>query len=258
MEPRDIFEAWAPEGGAWSPWVKPVLFAHLPVAFRGPAPPPSEIHGDPILVPSGATDTAIVIDLPGVESIAAGLDLVRLGFRPVPLFNGCPATMIQGRAYDEVVPTGPLIAALADGTKRLATTPLPLDAPPAFLLDADRMSSKRRDLRPEFDNRWVVFTTDFPSASLLKDRGITAVLVVHNGRLGDDLVDVLRLWQQDGITLTHDDLARSSEPQPLTLPSRWWTNLARAARRLWYAMSLWRNHDGGFGGLLLEGTAAGG
>lgn len=258
MEPCDIFEAWAPEGGAWSPWVKPVLFAHLPVPLQGAVPPPPEIYVDPIPVPSGATDTAIVIDLPGVESIAAGLDLVRLGFRPVPLFNGCPSTMIQRRPYAEIVPTGPLIAALAAGAQRLAKPPLSLDAPPAFLLDADRMTGELRHFRPVFDNRWVVFATDFPSASLLKDRGITAVLVVHNGRLNDDLVDVLRLWQQDGITLTHDDLAGSNEPQPLTLPSRWWTNFARAARRLWYAVSLRRHREGYFGRLLLEATAAGG
>jgi hypothetical protein len=261
MDHRDVFEAWAPTGGVWSSWVKPVLFAHMADRPEGIEKATlAEVCPEPTPAPATtiAEGTAIVVDLPGTESIAAGLDLVRLGFRPVPLFNGCPSPMFLGRPYDEVVPTGRLIAGLIDGSDILARTALPHHAPPAFLLDADRLEGARRRLRPVFDNRWVVFATDFPSASLLTTRGIRNVLVVHYGRLNHDLVEVLRRWQRDGVTLTHDDIARSGEPKPLSLPSTWWTALAQAARRAWYAMSLQHGRDGGFGGFLLDVTAAGG
>src|ERR1700740_3113253 len=104
MDPRVIYETWAPPDGRWSPWAKPVLFAHLPRGAGGlPAEPPQRASGLVPLVeeaapsprdqPGGSLacrlegdaipgrDTALVLDLPGLESIDLGLDLVRLGFR---------------------------------------------------------------------------------------------------------------------------------------------------------------------------------
>ncbi len=146
MNPRDVFETWAPSGGVWSPWVKPVLFAHMADRAEGlEKAKTAEVHPEPPPAPARtlAEGTAIVVDLPGVESIAAGLDLVRLGFRPVPLFNGCPAPTFLGRPYDEVVPTGGLIAALVNGANTLATAPLPPGAP--RLSCSTPIGSKARD-----------------------------------------------------------------------------------------------------------------
>jgi hypothetical protein len=256
MDSRDIFETWAPPGGLWSPWAKPVLFAHLTGPAKGPAADVPEVRLDPTA--AGSPGAAIVVDLPGLESIGAGLDLARLGFRPVPLFNGCPAPEFLGTPYDEVVPTTPLLSGLIQGTDRLASAGLPLDAPPAFLLDADRLGTGRRLVPGLFDNRWVVFAIDFPSARLLVERGIVGVQVVHRGRLNDDLMDVLRRWQRGGIALFHVDLQASIAPEPLIMSSAWWSGITRVARRLWSLMSLHRNPAGGFGGFVPEASSSGG
>ena len=176
----DIFEASAPTGAPWSPWAKPVLFAHLAGAAKGPAAASAEDRLD--LAAAASSGTAFVVDLPGPESIEAGLELARLGFRPVPLFNGCPAPVFLGKSYDEAVPTAPSLSALIDGAGRIASAGLPLDAPPAFLLDADRLGRGRWHVPNVFDNRWVVFATDFPSARLLVERGIAGVRVLHDRR----------------------------------------------------------------------------
>ena len=42
-------------------------------------------------------------------------------------------------------------------------------APPAFLLDSDRMKAPAPD-PGRFDNRWLVFPQDFPSAAFLRSR----------------------------------------------------------------------------------------
>ena len=109
-----------------------------------------------------------------------------------------------------------------------------------------------------FDNRWVVFATDFPSAGLLARRGITRVQILHDGRLKDDLVNVLRRWQRGGIVLSHVDLKASMTPEPLSLPSSWWSGIRGVARRLWYRLSLRRNPAGGYGGFVPEASSSGG
>ena len=128
MDSSEIFETWAPTGGPWSPWAKPVLFAHI----TGPAKGSAVAGPDERLELAAAPlpGTAFVVDLPGPESIEAALELARLGFRPVPLFNGCPDPDFLGKPDDEAVPTAPLLAALIDGADPLKTAGLPLDAPP--------------------------------------------------------------------------------------------------------------------------------
>ena len=257
MDPRDVYETWAPPDGVWSPWVKPVLFAHLSASGTLPKVEVSDFAGD--LQPPRSGGRAIVVDLPGFESIGLGLDLLRFGFRPVTLFNACPAPEFLGERTGEVVPTTLLLSALLQGTERLQSAGLPLDAPPAFLLDSDRLGIGLPIGLGRFDNRWVVFTTDFPSANVLALRGIVGVQVVHRGALNDDLIDVLRQWQRAGLELSHIDLQSGrSAPDALSLPQVWWAGLSRIARRLWVLMSLRRNPHGGYGGYVMESTSGGG
>src|SRR5438105_2641443 len=84
----EVYKIWAPEGGTWSPWVKPVLFAHmraLPPAVETPQP-----GLDLSWLDGAQRNTAYVVDLPGPASVAFAEELVRLGWRPVPLFNAAP------------------------------------------------------------------------------------------------------------------------------------------------------------------------
>src|ERR1700733_4404881 len=103
MDRRGIFEIWAPPHGRWSPWAKPVLFAHLDAVEGLP-----HIDIPEITLPFDRTKAggpALVVDLPGLESVGLGLELARLGYRPVPLFNACPnPSGFLGGVAPEVVP----------------------------------------------------------------------------------------------------------------------------------------------------------
>jgi hypothetical protein len=257
MDRRSLFEIWAPPQGTWSPWAKPVLFAHLDMAGDLPTVAIPEIRL-PFDRPK-AGGTAIVVDLPSLESIGLGLELARLGYRPVPLFNACPSPPgFLGDVVPEVVSVTPLLSALVQGTDRLKSAGLSGDAPPAFLLDADRLGGEKPIVPGAFDNRWVVFATDLPSARFLAQRQITSVELIHRGAPGEDLLDVLRDWNRAGILLAHTDLDQPGPPSALVVPGTWLLGLSRLARRLWALLSLRHNPRGGYGGIVPEAESSGG
>jgi hypothetical protein len=242
MTRDELFDAWAPAGAVWSDWAKPVLFAHWPRPESAVADTSS---ADLTWLPPATERAALVIDVPGPASVLLGLALAAAGYRPVPLFNAVPPPA-DGSPDVAVVPVEPILAALAHGADRLRAAALPADAPPAFLLDSHRQTA-RRDLRPgAFDNRSVVFATDFPSAARLAAHGITRAVLVREpgGPIADDLEDALRAWQMDGLGLEVKWLSEPGEPVPLSLPSRsWWARLWR-----WLARSYpRRNAAGEFG-----------
>lgn len=228
------FAAWAPDASPWSVWAKPVLFADAVTFGGGGASRPSR---DEVARFPGPGATALVIDLPGAAGVELGLALAERGYRPVPLYNASRGT---GALVDVV----PIASALAAGAGELALLRLPDDAPPAFLLDSERMKGSPQPGR--FDNRWLVFPQDFPSAAFLASRGIRRVLVVqHDAEPRDDLAHVLLRWQRAGIELSVAAPAAADAARPLVVkpPSRF--------RRAWYralaVMGLRRSNVGGFG-----------
>jgi len=257
MDPRSLYEIWAPPDGLWSPWAKPVLFAHIHLAGNQPAVGIPEIQypSDP----PKSDGIAIVVDLPALDSIGLGLELARLGYRPVPLFNACPspAGFFEVAAL-EVVPVTSLLSALIQGADRLKSAGLAKDAPPAFLLDANRLGGEKPVGPSWFDNRWVLFATDLPSANFLSHQRIITVQVIHRGALAEDLLDVLRDWNQQGILLAHIDLDQPGSLIALVVPRTWRLGLSRLARRLWAFLSLRRNPRGGYGGIVPESGSSGG
>src|SRR5947209_4145434 len=121
-----IFSVWAPAGTSWSDWVKPVVFARLSDA-QAPSCPP-QAAADVNWCPPADGTTAIVVDLPGGASVAMGLALAEVGYRPVPLYNSAPGPA-------PVLDTAPVVAEIVRGTPRLREARLLPEAPPAFLLD---------------------------------------------------------------------------------------------------------------------------
>jgi hypothetical protein len=233
------------------------LFAHLDGAGDLPSVEIPEIRL-PVDRPKGG-GTAIVVDLPSLESIGLGLELARLGYRPVPLFNACPSPPgFLGEVVPEVVPVTPLLSALVQAVDRLKSADLPGDAPPAFLLDANRLGGEKPIVPGRFDNRWVVFATDLPSARFLVLCQITAVELIHRGAPGEDLLDVLGDWNRAGIPLWHTDLDQPGTPTALIVPGTWLLGLSRLARRLWALLSLRRNLRGGYGGIVPESESSSG
>src|SRR5208337_2702449 len=129
---------------------------------------------------------------------------------PVPLYNASPGSPFVGLspgaqgAWDAAVDMRPIVAAIGRITASLQALNLPADAPPAFLLDSNRLLGTTRPVTPGmFDNRWMVFPQDFPSANFLLVHGIQKALLVQKDRLEpqDDLAHTLLRWQEGGITV---------------------------------------------------------
>jgi hypothetical protein len=246
VTPQYVFDVWAPPGGLWSPWVKPVLFAHMKApAYKGevvlPTPPAM-----PWLTRADKT-VALVIDLPGPLGVSIALEPARLGYRPVPLYNAVP-----GPAGAVVVcDLDPVVTALWDVTPELDRLNLPYDAPPAFLLDADRRHGTGRSPQPGmFDNRSVSLPTDFPSANVLIASGIRRVVLIQSDvDPPEDLAHTLLRWQQAGIAIEAvSPLTPAADPVAITV------RRPPMYRLLWQRMlatiGLRRSPLGGFGGVL--------
>jgi hypothetical protein len=260
MSKADVFQRWAPAGARWTPWVKPVLFAHLDDVEAVPPPqeaPPSWIGPDlvepmaeelrssegaqhPYRKASAMDDVAVVVDLPGARSALAGVALAAHGFRPVPLYNAIPAS----HPIVQIVDSRPIMAVLRQAADSLPA--LRPEAPPAFLLDADRMGRGHPVAPGFFDNRSVSFTTDFPSASALRGAGIRrAVLLQHSGlRPAVDLAETLIDWQGHGIELFVKQASVPGPPVRRTITRAFWLWRLIHAIRSW---SFSRNPDGSFG-----------
>ena len=136
--------------------------------------------------------------------------------------------------------------ALADETPTLRSIPLPPAAPPAFLLDADRLGHWFSPPPGWFDNRSTVRDTDVPSAEFLRGRGVRQVVVVRSEtKLPRDLRVVLQRWQEGGLNLSTQVPGARWDPQLLVLPrssllARWWD-------RTLVALRCRPRHDGSFG-----------
>lgn len=250
MNPSELFERWAPSDGAWSDWAKPVLFASGVADDAAKAAwLEARQRAHARFTPPRPGDTALILDLPGADSLAIALECAAAGFRPVPLYN---STM----GPNPVVPNEPIRAGLELGVDELANARLHSDAAPAFVLDAKRIQG---DPKPKsFDNQWVVFPQDFPSAAVLGARGIRRIVLVQDGATTpqNDLAHVLVRWQRAGIVIATIDLAASSHEaveQKIAAPELVGALFQRVLRLL----GLRRNSAGGFGAVVPEAAAHG-
>lgn len=245
-EGGELFDVWAPETSPWSLWAKPVLFAQMqgvPVAAQ---PLPSVEVG--AVLPPGRV--AVIIDLPGVRALEVAMGFAQRGMRPVPLFNG-----VDG-GPSQIVDNRPVMAALRSWRAALLELPLSDDAPPAFILDSERLARARPVTPGRFDNRWVVFPQDFPSGHKLKEHGIERAVLVSQGRyLADDLAHVLLRWQELGVAIhTTDELLGAPQPHTVQKPR----GFRSLAQRLLVAAGLHRNAAGGFGSVIPVPSQGGG
>jgi hypothetical protein len=261
MSRSDIFDAWSPADGAWSAWVKPVLFAHIGEAST-PSTRPAfvlpPLTGVP-WAPRADGTTALVVDLPSVEGVMLGVELAAIGYRLVPLYNACPTPSRMWLApAAAALELWPLVDALEAATPALLAARLGPDAPPAFLLDADRrIGSAPFVAAGMYDNRSVSLPTDFPSANLLLSRGIRRVVLVQRADLYPqaDLSHTLLRWQDAGIAIASHPLTGAAAPATdiqVTRPP-WY-------RVMWHRFlataGLKRSPLGGFGGFLPLASAS--
>jgi hypothetical protein len=119
-------------------------------------------------------NTALFVDAPGSEGVAIGLGLAARGYRPIPLYNGCPAatTARSPEWVPAVVEFTLIMAALFDDAETLSRCDLPASAPPAFLLDANRATARPGLVPYEYlDNRSFVSKAFGSSSSRLGRNG---------------------------------------------------------------------------------------
>ncbi len=265
--PEALYARWAPDASPWSPWVKPVIFTEVkrePVGdvpaevdrvdvSWAPDPMVEEVEAEagyreaPERARVAAKDrAALIVDVPGAHGAVLGLALVRRGYRPVPLYNGVAGGRHGYRATD-------IARVLASGARLLREGGLPADAPPAFLLDRERMNG--RPMPGQLDSRWVVFPQDFPSATALRARAITRVILKSDGgEVAEDLAHVLLDWKREGLPLFVAVAGRPLDALEVKEPPRYRSLLRRAA----VLMGLRRSSAGGFGGIIPLPSSSGG
>jgi len=198
MTGKDIFKIWTPVGARWIDWVRPVPFVSLQDSLATNAVynfmiPEINYISKPVL------NTAIIIDLPGYESVNEGLALAKIGFRPIPLYNGT----VEQEGAMALVDNHAIANALIWGASELKKIEMPLNAPPAFLLDSNRTHRFKMSISI-FDNSWDIYDQDMPSAECFLRNGINKI-VVRGDKIQKDLRKILYKFQQKGITIFHTE-----------------------------------------------------
>jgi len=134
---------------------------------------------------------------------------------------------------------------------------IPSDAPPAFLLDANRQGNGRKPWPDDFDNRSVSFTTDFPSGTFLRTHRVHRVILVQKSGaiLGADLAHILRRWQDGGIRIERVWFDAPALPELLQVPRPSWYRIM--FQRALASFGLHRASGGGFGAWIPEASSGG-
>jgi hypothetical protein len=257
----ETYKLWAPCDAQWTEWVKPVLFANMvkrkvmqPIGAhwtdRVVSANTGKANAEPVGIPELQwisllnRSAAIIVDLPGKNGVLEGLALARIGYRPIPLYNGVNGPRSAVRNVHEIEDV------LYSFANELPTFNIKPDAPPAFLLDSNRMTGFAGP--GDYDNRWSVFPQDMPSASYLMDKGIRSVFV-RTDKIRDDLNHILYRYQTQGITVYMNN---GTDHKTITVskPSRFKSLFYRVG----VVLGLRRNSAGGFGGLVPEPSGSGG
>lgn len=255
MTSAELYKLWAPDNSVWSRWAKPVLFAESTVDNLPSSLPPGWRFVNASWAPAKDNGTAVILDLPGLESVRVGMALAQKGFRPVPLFNGAPGPSLGNFPLVDVYP---IIRTMHSVAGDLAQMQLPPNAPPVFLVDYNRFHGGDSPGPGRFDNRWWVFPQDFPSANFLLSQNIRSLLLVQEIAANPqrDLAHILLRYQEAGLQILSCGQEEESQPAPIQVqtPSNF--------RTLWYrAMvlaGLRRNSAGGFGAIVPEPGSSGG
>ena len=135
MTKKDIYKIWAPNECNWVDWVRPVPFIGIDQHHNYQEfiyytiPKINYIKGK-------MNDTMIIIDIKGVDSIKEGIALAKLGYRPIPIFNGTNP-LINTKSTTNNLIIEPL---LVWGALELKNIKIDNDAPPVFLLDSNRLN----------------------------------------------------------------------------------------------------------------------
>lgn len=194
MTGKDFYKIWAPIGAKWVDWVRPVPFVGINENLKI-----YDVENFTIpqinYIQNPTTETAIIIDLPENNSIKEGLGLAKFGFRPIPIYNGTD----QQDGAMATVDNKSIKIGLIKGALELQKIQIAKNAPPAFLLDSNRMNRYKMN-QSVFDNSWDIYAQDLPSAEYFLKNGINKI-IVRGELIQTDLQKILYSFQQKGITI---------------------------------------------------------
>ncbi len=181
LQPSQMLAAYGTKSERWMPFFVPTLiqslqFDSLRLQLKPLTTPDTleayargqAIARDLLGNTANAGETALVVDLPGRDSIAFGAGVADAA-RLVPIFDNYPHPL--GVTPSQETLASMLYYASETDAKQAALAP---DAPPVFLLDSNRLANYT-DSDAQFDNRYLA---RLPSAQNLQERGIKSVLYV--------------------------------------------------------------------------------
>jgi len=192
-------------------------------------------------------DTAIILEIPGEQSVREAVELAKIGYCPVPLFNG----VASDKNAMEMVETNKICSELYNLSNPLSQLRIADDAPPVFMLDS-RRKGERIFSKGTYDNRWNIYSQDMPSADFLHSHGIHHIILRmgdSTGILANDLQHVIYRYQENGITVSLHTGTTLLKVKPHSYKS--------TAYRLMTMFGLKRNSAGGFGAYVPEETHGG-
>jgi hypothetical protein len=160
------------------------------------------------------SQTMIISDLPGSESIALGAAMADIA-QLVPVFDNWPHPLGVVRAHETLGAMAYYAGEIAEKRSKLKE-----NAPALLLLDGNRLASYT-DQDTQFDNRYLA---KLPPADQLKQRGVQQVIYLvkdeNQKQELDDINDDLVEWQKQGINvrmLRLSEFKPANEPVPTTL-----------------------------------------
>lgn len=230
MNRVDVYKTWNPKENQWSKWAKPVIFINIhkranQIAFESLALEDIYNH-----------EAIYFIDLPGEKSVNYGLELAKVGFQPVTLYNGVMAST------NTLVPMDDLQNAVMEGASILKEIKISPNANPAFLLDNRRLGDGVHRKPGYYDNRWSIFKQDVPTGDYLKEKGIKRIFV-YQDNLKIDLRYILYSYQKAGIAI-YDGFTRKL--MIITKAGK----MSEISHRVKVIFKLKRHAAGGFGGYI--------
>ena len=199
MTGKEIYKIWAPTGSKWIDWVRPVPFTQIDnedfkIYKSGDFSIPKINYINEL-----KKDTAIIVDLPEYYSINDGIALSKLGYRPIPVFNGTAENKnARATVNNHAVESG-----LIFGAMELKKIELDKDAPPVFLTDSNRLNRYKIDISI-FDNSWDLYHQDLPSAEYFIANGINKIIVRGND-FNLDLKKILYRHQEKGMKIYYTE-----------------------------------------------------
>lgn len=191
---KEIFRIWAPVGSKWIDWVRPVPFVAINKKSESYDLEKFEIININY-IDKLEKDTAIIVDKNGNRSIEEGLGLAKIGYRPIPIYNGTNGQDgVLSVVNNHIIETG-----LIKGAIELNKMKIEKDAPPVFLLDSSRRNRLKMNFSV-FDNSWDIYDQDIPTAEYFIKNGINKI-IISGEKINKDLKEILYKFQKKDIKI---------------------------------------------------------